>query len=69
MVRNYIVSIRRDTGIAQAMEKYCEQKGLPLNGFMVQAVREKLTGMDVHSMTVDEIEERERDYNDVRRYL
>ena len=69
MGKEYSVSIRNDTGIAQAMEKYCEENNISLNGFMVQAVKEKLAKMDVHSMSLTEIEDAEREYNENGRYI
>ena len=63
-MRIYRVKLWDDTGIPEAMRRWCDDHGKSVNAFVNQAIVEKLRGMDVHSMTVEEIEEVERRYND-----
>jgi len=48
------------------LQRYCEDHGVSINAFANKAIAEKLERMDVHSMTIAEIEESERLYNNDR---
>ena len=54
------VKIWNSTGIPEAMRKYCDDHGISMNEFAKRAIAEKLAKMDVHSMTIAEIEAIER---------
>lgn len=60
MQKSYRVKIWNDCGIPEELRKYCMDHGVSVNAFVNQAIAEKLQRMDVHSMTVAEIEEVER---------
>ena len=60
MQKSYRVKIWNDTGIPEELQKYCKDHGMSTNAFVNKAIAEKLQNMDVHSMTIAEIEEAER---------
>ena len=59
-MRNFVVKIWNDTGIPDELQRYCADHGTSINAFVNNAIAEKLQKMDVHSMTIAEIEEVER---------
>jgi len=67
MAKNFIVKLWNDTGIPDALRKYCADCGITVNAFANKAIAEKLQRMDVHSMTIAEIEDAERRWNDGKR--
>ena len=60
MPKVYRVKIWEDTGIPRAMQKYCETFGISMNELAKRAISEKLSRMDVHSLTIAEIDSIER---------
>ena len=64
MPRVFRVKLWNDSGIPAELQRYCADHGITVNAFVNQAITEKLQRMDVHSMTVAEIEEIERGRND-----
>ena len=60
MQRQFAITFNAETGVAQALRKYCEQNKIPINRFIVETVAEKLQGMDIYSLSVAEIEEIEK---------
>lgn len=56
----YRVKIWDDSGIPEELRRCCNDLGISVNAFVNQAIAEKLQKMDVHSMTIEEIEEVER---------
>lgn len=60
MQKSYRVKIWNDTGIPEELQKCCKHSGKSVNAFVNEAIAEKLQKIDVHSMTVAEIEEVER---------
>lgn len=59
-MRSYRVKIWDDTGIPEELRKWCNDHSESVNAFVNKAIAEKLQKMDVHSMTIEEIEEVER---------
>lgn len=59
-MKSYRVKIWDDSGIPAELKRYCDEKGMSTNAFVNKAIAEKLERMDVHSMTIAEIEEVER---------
>ena len=59
-MRSFRVRIWNDTGVPEELIRCCENNMESVNTFVNRAIAEKLKRMDVHSMTVDEIEEAER---------
>ena len=59
-MRSFRVKIWDDTGIPEELRKWCADHSESVNAFVNQAIAEKLQKMDVHSMTIAEIEEVER---------
>lgn len=59
-MRSFRVKIWDDTGIPEELKRWCNDHGESVNAFVNKAIAEKLQQMDVHSMTVEEIEEAER---------
>lgn len=57
MQRQFAITFNAETGVAQALRRYCEQNGIPINRFIVETVAEKLQRMDIHSLSIAEIEE------------
>ena len=57
------VKLWNDTGIPDALRKYCNDHNMTAAQFVNMAVDEKLSNMDVHSITISEIEEVEQEYN------
>ena len=60
MQREFAVTFNAESGIAQALRKYCKSEGIPVNRFIVETIAEKLRGMDIHSKSIAEIEEMEQ---------
>ena len=60
MQRQFAITFNAETGVAQALRKYCEQNGIPINRFIVETVSERLRDMDIHSLSIAEIEEIEK---------
>lgn len=60
MARVFRVKLWNDSGIPAELQRYCEEHGISVNAFANQAIAEKLERMDVHSMTIAEIEVIER---------
>ena len=60
MEKSFRVKIWNDTGISEELRRCCAETGLSVNAFVNKAIAEKLQRMDVHSMTIAEIEEVER---------
>lgn len=56
----YTVRISDDTGIPQLMRRFCNNTGTSINNFIAESITEKLSRMDVHSLSIAEIEEIER---------
>lgn len=54
------VKIWNDTGIPEAMQKYCDDHNISMNELAKRSIAEKLARIDVHSMTIAEIEDAER---------
>ena len=61
MERRVLISDKR---VADALQKMHESTGVPKATYIKQAIAEKLARMDVHSMTIAEIEEVESERND-----
>lgn len=61
---HYTVRIADESGIPGALRDYCGKKQIPFNAFIAESVAEKLERMDVHSLSIAEIEAIER--GDVR---
>lgn len=59
-MRSFRVKIWDDTGIPDELRRWCAEHGESVNAFVNKAIAEKLQKMDVHSMTIAEIEEAER---------
>lgn len=59
--RKYRIKIWNDTGIPDAIRRYCKDHSVSVNAFANQAISEKLQNMDVHSMTIEEIMEAEKE--------
>lgn len=59
-MRSYWVRIRDDSGIPEELLRCCANNAESVNAFVNRAIAEKLKRMDVHGMTVEEIEEVER---------
>lgn len=59
-MRSFRVKIWNDSGIPAELRRYCKEKNMSTNAFVNDAIAEKLQRMDVHSMTIAEIEEVER---------
>ena len=59
-MRSYRVRIWNDTGVPEELLRCCANNKESLDAFVKRAVAEKLKRMDVHSMTIEEIEEVER---------
>lgn len=64
MPRVYRVKLWEDSGIPAELRRYCSEHGVSINAFANQAIAEKLQRMDVHSLTIEEIEVIERGCND-----
>ena len=64
MARVYRVKLWNDTGIPEELRRYCADHDITINAFANQAIAEKLRKMDVHSMSVEEIENAEREFYD-----
>ena len=60
MTKSFRVKIWNDSGIPDELRRYCNDHGISTNAFVNIAIAEKLQRMDVHSMTIAEIEEVER---------
>ena len=60
MYKDYSVRIRIDSGIPTELRRYCEEHNIQISKFANIAIAEKLQKMDVHSMSIAEIEEVER---------
>lgn len=60
MARVFRVKLWNDSGIPAELQRYCEEHGISVNAFANQAIAEKLQRMDIHSMTIAEIEVIER---------
>ena len=60
MQRKFAITFNAESGIAQALRKYCKENGVPENRFIAETVAEKLRTIDVHSLSVAEIEEIEK---------
>ena len=58
--KEYSVKIRLDSGIPDEIRRYCEEHSMRFSEFVNLSIAEKLQKMDVHSMTIAEIEEVER---------
>ena len=56
-MRKIVVKIWNDTGIPEELRRCCDETGVSVNAFVNKAIAEKLQRMDVHSMTIAEIEE------------
>lgn len=59
-MRSFRVKIWNDTGIPDELRRYCKEKSVSINAFVNAAIAEKMQKMDIHSMTISEIEEAER---------
>lgn len=59
-MRSFRVKIWNDTGIPEELRRWCDDHGVSVNAFVNEAIAEKLQRIDVHSMTIAEIEEAER---------
>ena len=59
MPKSFRVKIWNDCGIPDELKRYCEDHNESVNAFVNKAIAEKLQRMDVHSMTIAEIEEAE----------
>jgi len=59
-MRSFRVKIWNDTGIPEELRRWCDDHGVSVNAFVNEAIAEKLQRIDVHSMTIAEIEEVER---------
>ena len=60
MAKVFRVKLWNDSGIPQELQRYCADHGITVNAFVNNAIAEKLNRMDVHSMTIEEIEDLER---------
>lgn len=60
-MRSYRIKVWNDTGIPGELRRWCEDHASSVNAFVNQAIAEKLQRMDIHSMTIAEIEEAETD--------
>ena len=60
MPKSFRVKIWDDTGIPEELRRWCKDHCMSVNAFVNMAIAEKLQKMDVHSMTIAEIEEVER---------
>lgn len=58
--KSFRVKIWDDCGIPDELRRYCRDHNESVNAFVNKAIAEKLKRMDVHSMTIAEIEEAER---------
>lgn len=54
------VKIWNDTMLPDAMQKYCCDHNISLTDLAKISIAEKLARTDIHSMTIEEIEEAER---------
>ena len=63
MPRVFRVKLWSDSGIPSELQRYCDEHGVTINAFVNVAIAEKLSRMDVHSMTIAEIEDAERRCN------
>ena len=57
MPKSFRVKIWDDCGIPDELKRYCKEHNESVNTFVNKAIAEKLQRMDVHSMTIEEIEE------------
>lgn len=57
---HYTVRIADNTGIPKIMRSHCEKNGITINSFITDSIAEKLSRMDVHSLSIAEIEDIER---------
>jgi len=67
MAKVYQIKLWNDSGIPDALRNYCNVHGMTFNAFVNIAIAEKLSRMDVHSMTIAEIEDAEKRWNDGER--
>jgi len=66
---HYTISVSDDTGIPEALRFHCEKNGISINSFIAESIAEKLSRMDVHSLSIAEIMEIERgDDNETSTY-
>lgn len=56
----YTVRIADNTGIPKALRNFCGNHGVSVNSFIAESIAEKLSHMDVHSLSIAEIEQIER---------
>lgn len=56
----YTVRIADKTGIPDALRNFCEKNCVSINSFIAESISEKLSRMDVHSLSIAEIEAIER---------
>ena len=56
MSREYKIRIWEDTGIPEAMRKYCKANDMKMAELVRKSIAEKLERMDVHSLSIAEIE-------------
>ena len=63
MSKVFRVKLWNDSGIPEELRKYCDDHNTTINAFANEAIAEKLRKMDVHTMTIAEIEEAERGWN------
>lgn len=64
MAKVYRIKLWNDSGIPDALRNFCTDHGVTVNAFVNEAIAEKLSRMDVHSMTIAEIEDAERRWKD-----
>ena len=60
MPKSFRVKIWNDSGIPNELQRYCKDHEVSVNAFVNKAIAEKLQKMDVHSLTVEDIERIER---------
>lgn len=58
--KSFRVKIWDNCGIPEELRRYCRDHNESVNAFVNKAIAEKLERMDVHSMTIAEIEGAER---------
>lgn len=57
MQRKFAITFNAESGVAQALRKYCKENGVPENKFIAETVAEKLRSIDVRSLSIAEIAE------------
>jgi len=61
---HYTLRVPENSGIPKAIKDYCGKTNTSVNALISQSIAEKLSAMDVHSLSIAEIEEIEREANE-----